>query len=803
MCLFLCVSILAACSSDGKKEAPVLSRTLTLAAGSICSQGGIKIETGRDYNHNGSLQTSEVGQAEYRCNGNGQVTSRVIAGTEASGKTHIEFKLAEPMANRVSFDYQSSDNGNASGDAIAGVDYEAANGTVTFAPGETLKTIAFVVHDNNQQEGGKTFTVTLSNPENAVLANTTVSVLIIDDDLSTINLQQTELQTIEEKAEVITLTVELSAPQSIAVNQGFDLAGTAVQGQDYTLSANAFSLPANTQQASITLTILNDNLAENTETIELTLQETGNAVLGSSNKLVVNIVPRLAQIAAGQRHACAVTEDKAVKCWGNNANSQLGILAAGNRGASLSQLGAALPTVDLGSSFTVSKMGLGNQHSCVLSDTGQVKCWGRNSSGQLGQDNSVNIGAATISNPNLDLGAAEDNEPEGSCAEVNKATLPGTCLFGDNLPVIKLGTGLTARQVVAGAEHTCALLNTNKVKCWGGNRFGQLGNDSQESIGDGQVPNPNYDAENGSSTGTDICQYTNIKYLPISCSNVANTEMGDSLAVVALAGDVKLLAAGDYHTCAVLNDNRVQCWGLNSSGQLGLGDNNDRGDGMIPNPQFNPTGSNSGNSDECNTVTSRFIPLSCDASISTEMGASLTPLNFGRVVEGISAGLAHSCVLLADKSTVCWGTNSRGQLGLGNTQAAGLAQAVDNTTTAANLGSGLTAEKLFTGSMYNCATLNGSGLKCWGDNSSGQLGLGDTANRGVDANTIGDRLDALSLPAGNLLNMALGRDFSCALLEVNSENRAYCWGSGSFGQLGAASASNITDSSQAQPLKVF
>lgn len=802
VCLFLFVSLLCACSSGGKKEVPVLSRTLTVAAGAVCSQGGIKIETGRDYNRNGSLGTSEVSQTELRCDGNGQVSARVVAGTESSGYTKVVFELAEPMANTIRFDYSSSDNAS----ALAGVDYEAASGLVEFAPGQTLKVLNIAVLDDQDLEGAETFTLTLSNPVNTAftgLANAPIAVLIVDDELSTLNLQQTEVQTTEENAEVITLTVELSAPQSIPVSQGFDLAGTAVQGQDYTLSATTFELAANATQASITLTILNDALAENSETIELNLQETGNAVLGTSQSLVVTIVPKLESLAAGPRHACALTVDKAVKCWGDNRNSQLGILNSGNRGALLSQLGKTLPLVDLGSGFAVSKLELGGQHSCALSSTGQVKCWGGNRIGQLGQDSNTNIGSATIINPNYDLNAAEDNEPEGSCNEVNTYTLPGNCALGNNLAAIALGAGLSATQLVSGAEHSCALFNNNKVKCWGGNRFGQLGIDSQENIGDGQVPNPNYDADNGSSTGNDICQYTNLKQLPVSCNNVANSEMGDDLAFVALAGDAKLLAAGDYHTCAVLNDNRVQCWGLNSSGQLGLGDNNDRGDGMIPNPQFNPTGSNSGNSDECNTVTSRFIPISCDGLITTEMGASLPALDFGQAVSAIRAGLAHSCVVLADNSSICWGANSRGQLGLGDTQAVGLSQAVSNTSVAASLGSGLTVTELLTGSMHNCARLSDSSLKCWGDNSSGQLGLGDTSNRGIDANTIGDNLNALGLPSGTLLNLALGRDFSCGLMNDGSENIAYCWGNGSFGQLGAGSSANITDSSQAQPLKVF
>ena len=117
--------------------------------------------------------------------------------------------------------------------------------------------------------------------------------------------------------------------------------------------------------------------------------------------------------------------------------------------------------------------------------------------------------------------------------------------MGARLPSVDLGPGRTALAVAASPGHTCAVLDDHSVKCWGDNSFGQLG------LGDtknrGGKPN----------------------------------EMGEKLPAVDLGpGRTALaVATGDAHTCALLEDHTVKCWGWNRSGQVGLGDTNNRGDG--------------------------------------------------------------------------------------------------------------------------------------------------------------------------------------------------------------------------------
>jgi len=156
---------------------------------------------------------------------------------------------------------------------------------------------------------------------------------------------------------------------------------------------------------------------------------------------------------------------------------------------------------------------VGGAHSCALLDDGSVKCWGGNEVGQLGLGDSVSRG--------------------------NEASM-----MGDALPAVDLGSGRSALRIVAGTEHTCALIDDGSAKCWGANLSGQLGLGDQRARGD----------EPG--------------------------EMGDALSAVDLGSNSSVLAlsAGRSHTCVLLDDRRIKCWGENYYGELGLGDRDNRGD---------------------------------------------------------------------------------------------------------------------------------------------------------------------------------------------------------------------------------
>ncbi|EYF02576.1 RCC1 domain-containing protein [Chondromyces apiculatus] len=225
--------------------------------------------------------------------------------------------------------------------------------------------------------------------------------------------------------------------------------------------------------------------------------------------------PAVTALSVGYRHACALFSDGSVKCWGSGQGGRLGLGTTTSRGDGPGEMGAALPTVDLGTGHTAKAIAVGGFHTCAILDDDSVKCWGANGRGQLGLGDLASRGAA----------AGE---------------------MGDDLPIVDLGTGRTAVAIATGNEHTCALLDDGALKCWGNGFNGRLGTGDQEHRGD----DPG--------------------------------EMGDALLAIDLglgAGQTVIgVTAGDFHTCARLTGGAVKCWGMGTYGQLGLGDNQHRGD---------------------------------------------------------------------------------------------------------------------------------------------------------------------------------------------------------------------------------
>ena len=160
-----------------------------------------------------------------------------------------------------------------------------------------------------------------------------------------------------------------------------------------------------------------------------------------------------------------------------------------------------------GDTTGINTLRAGAEHTCALMSNGTVRCWGRSNYGQLGYGNSFTVGATA-------------------------ATLPYTA--GD-VPVVG-----TVTKLALGQNHTCALLNSGFVRCWGYNNYGQLGLNTKENVGTGEA---------------------------IS-----------SFGYVNLGGIATQLAAGNNHTCALLDTGKVRCWGLNSNGQLGINGTQNIGD---------------------------------------------------------------------------------------------------------------------------------------------------------------------------------------------------------------------------------
>jgi len=236
--------------------------------------------------------------------------------------------------------------------------------------------------------------------------------------------------------------------------------------------------------------------------------------------------------------------------------------------------------------------------------------------------------------------------------------------------------------------------------------------------------------------------------------------MGDYLPTVDLGTGrtAKVIATGDSHTCAILDNSSVKCWGENSYGQLGQGDNIPRGAG------------------------------------SGEMG-NLSAINLGseRTATSITTGTGYTCVLLDDDSVKCWGWADFGQTGASKTD-----EDDEPQLSPIDLGTGITATAIASGNFHTCAILDNSSIKCWGRNDSGQLGIGDTGNRGDGSNDIGltemgDDLPAVDLGAGRTARaISAGDRHTCVVLD---NTYVKCWGENSYGQLGLGDNSTRGDGS--------
>jgi len=214
------------------------------------------------------------------------------------------------------------------------------------------------------------------------------------------------------------------------------------------------------------------------------------------------------QIAAGASHTCAILNDGSVKCWGFNNNGQLGQSNTTTVGDSPGSPVGGLPSIDLGLNATALQIADGGSHTCALLKNLTVRCWGWNSSGQLGQDNLTNVGYSAAT----------------SVA---------------SLTPINLGTNLSPVRIAVGAEHSCAIFNNGAVKCWGDNGYGQLGQNSTTKVGCGN---------------TNGC--------PNSAASISSIDLGTRLTATQIG-------SRDNHTCALLNDGSMKCWGQNDRGQLG------------------------------------------------------------------------------------------------------------------------------------------------------------------------------------------------------------------------------------------
>jgi alpha-tubulin suppressor-like RCC1 family protein len=360
-------------------------------------------------------------------------------------------------------------------------------------------------------------------------------------------------------------------------------------------------------------------------------------------------------------------------------------------------------------------------------------------------------------------------------------------------------------------DHTCVALFDGRAKCWGGNTHRELGTTSSKptvgvdvgDMGAGLRPMclpPGDRAVQFAIGWTTICVLLGSGGVVCFGQDAGTCERPvrlplESHRAVSIAG-------GSSHWCVLLDDGAIECWGTNQAGQLGLGDLRRRSiDDMAGEQTRVDLGAgrraravSAGSEFTCALLDQggvkcwgwyNLIGLGSRKSrggAPGEMGDALPEVNLGtgRTATAISSGPDHTCATLDSGDLKCWGL---GGLGFPRNQYVGDDPGeMGDALPAVQLGTGHRAVTVSAGLGATCAILEDGGLKCWGGNPYGGLGLGDNRPRGDERPDMGDALPEVSLGQGRTARLvSVGSLNTCAVLD---DDEVKCWGAETAGALG-------------------
>ena len=370
-------------------------------------------------------------------------------------------------------------------------------------------------------------------------------------------------------------------------------------------------------------------------------------------------------LVTGHFFTCSTVAGRSVRCWGANDVGQLG---DNNIGVNQSNASAttALRFADTSNILRSDKLVAGRAHACAFNSTTQrLHCWGDNSFGQVGRESS-----------SINFPAPRENTAAGDRAFVQ---FPGLQSLLD---------------LKAGSDHTCALIQTathNEMRCWGHNGFGQLG-----------VVYTAAELNSDSYLGDDPGEMTTMRAIDFGLD-----EEGEILYPIDMA-------LGSNHSCALLNDRSLRCWGDNSEGQLGRG---------------------------------------LAVSHATDIGPAI---DVGpQAILEVHAGFTKSCVIQLGGILKCFGDNVAATLGIGVPYGSVPGVSLERTgdkpedmglnlkPVIAGLGSFVIDVSI--GETFVCALMNDNRAKCWGNNNQGQLGTENINSVGGSPAEMGDSLNAVKI----------------------------------------------------------
>jgi alpha-tubulin suppressor-like RCC1 family protein len=367
------------------------------------------------------------------------------------------------------------------------------------------------------------------------------------------------------------------------------------------------------------------------------------------------------------QYVCVIASDNNAYCWGAGTGGQLGNGASVN-----SNVPVAVSTSGALAGKTIKELHVvGTSGTCAVASDNNLYCWGTNTNGQLGN--------GSVGTSNVPVAVSTS----GALA------------------------GKTIKQVSLGTAHRCVVASDSNAYCWGTNTNGQLG--------DGSITS-------------------------------ATTPVAVSRSGVLAGKTIRSIQATTGNTCAIASDNNAYCWGLGTSGQLGNG---------------------------------------ASVSSSSPVGVSAIGVLSGKFVQSLHGGNGYTCVIASDSAVYCWGLGTSGQLGNGASAISNVPVAVS--TSGVLSGKTISSVSTLHSTASTCAVTGDGGAFCWGINTSGQLGNGNTTTQNAPV-------------AVSTSGVLAGKKFqkieisgSGAVCAIASDNNIYCWGAGTNGQLGngASSSSNV------------
>lgn len=351
-------------------------------------------------------------------------------------------------------------------------------------------------------------------------------------------------------------------------------------------------------------------------------------------------------VTAGARHTCALTEQNEVYCWGDNTDGQLAPPRA--------MLRSARPTkVDVPPN--VKSLVAGAFHTCVVTDTFEAFCWGRNDCGQAGAGDMENPslprvvvppsgGQAqqwTVIAPGVDHTCAIEAGGATYCWGCNTRGQAGNIGVNPSSKPVNAGNDKgNATAASAGAGHTCIISALDqRVRCWGSEQRGALGNGPPASEGPvgAVIAETNAPVTTISVSVNHSCAIDANKIAACWGDNgagqIGNPDAGallDAPGSRVAGGQALAIAAGGAFTCVIAADSVVRCSGTNANGELGRSGATDTAPHPVPEPVVQP-------------------------------GTPSSPIK----AKSIAAGREHACAVLETDEVVCWGTGADGQLGNG------------------------------------------------------------------------------------------------------------------------------------------